>query len=105
MNYWEGIYFPRLQWWLKETVEKVEKLHLYDCLRANKSRAAWGIETQFFFDKKVIHSAMLMDVEMKIPSNNDQNIEKWPLRIIADELLPKEIGVASERAIQRRCWI
>ena len=84
---------PNGEEFFKETVEKVEKLHLYDCLRANKSCAAWGIETRVpFLDKKVIHSAMLMDVEMKIPSNNDQNIEKWPLRIIADELLPKEIA-------------
>ena len=58
-----------------ETVRKIEKLYQYDCLRANKSLAAWGIEGRVPLDKE------FMDVAMNINPNdkmiNEKRMEKW----------------------------
>jgi asparagine synthase (glutamine-hydrolysing) len=51
----------------EETVRKIDKLHLYDCLRANKSMAAWGVEARVpFLDLEFLEVAMRMDPEAKM---------------------------------------
>lgn len=75
----------------EETVRKLDKLHQYDCLRANKALASWGIEGRVpFLDKE------FMDVAMRInPSDkmiNSERMEKWVLRKAFEDLLPKEVA-------------
>ena len=73
-----------------ETVRKLNKLHQYDCLRANKSLAAWGIEGRVpFLDKEFMEVAMNINPKDKM-INNDR-IEKWVLRKAFEEYLPKEV--------------
>lgn len=75
----------------EETVRKLEKLHLYDCLRANKSLAAWGVEGRVpFLDKEFMDVAMRQNPEAKRPA--DGKIEKWLLRKAFEDLLPPEIA-------------
>jgi asparagine synthase (glutamine-hydrolysing) len=74
-----------------ETVRKLEKLHLYDCLRANKSLAAWGVEGRVpFLDKEFMDVAMRQNPETKRPG--DGKIEKWLLRTAFEDMLPPEIA-------------
>lgn len=74
-----------------ETVRKLEKLHLYDCLRANKSLAAWGVEGRVpFLDKEFMDVAMRQNPEAKRPG--DGKMEKWLLRTAFEDLLPPEIA-------------
>lgn len=64
-----------------ETVRKVQALNNYDCLRANKSMAAWGVEARVpFLDKAFLDLAMGIDPSLKMSSNNDRRIEKHILR-------------------------
>nr|MCR4626317.1 asparagine synthase B [Treponema sp.] len=50
---------PNAQEFHEELVRKMSKLHLYDCLRANKSLMAWGVEGRVpFLDKDFIDIAM-----------------------------------------------
>ena len=75
----------------KETVRKLEKLHLYDCLRANKSLAAWGIEGRVpFLDKEFIDVAMRLNPKDKLI--NKTRMEKWVVRKSFEDYLPKEIA-------------
>lgn len=75
----------------EETVRKLDKLHLYDCLRANKSLAAWGVEGRVpFLDKEFIDVAMRQNPEEKRPGG--EKIEKWLLRKAFEDLLPPEIA-------------
>ncbi len=77
-----------------ETVQKLQKLHLYDCLRANKSSAAWGVEARVpFLDREFLDVAMMLDPELKIPRNakHEKPIEKYLLRNAFDGTLPDEI--------------
>ena len=74
----------------KETVRKLNKLHLYDCLRANKSLAAWGIEGRVpFLDKEFLDVAMSVNPSDKMIS--EDKMEKWILRKAFEDLLPDEI--------------
>lgn len=74
----------------KETVRKLSKLHLYDCLRANKSLAAWGVEGRVpFLDKEFMDVAMRVNPRDKLSGNG--KIEKNLLRQAFEDLLPKEI--------------
>lgn len=51
----------------KETVTRVKKLHTSDCLRANKSTMAWGLEARVpFLDKTFLDVAMTIDSEEKV---------------------------------------
>jgi asparagine synthase (glutamine-hydrolysing) len=51
----------------EETVRKLDNLHLFDCLRANKSMAAWGVEARVpFLDRKFIDVAMRLNPEVKL---------------------------------------
>ena len=73
-----------------ETVRKLDKLHQYDCLRANKSLAAWGIEGRVpFLDKEFIDVAMNINPEDKMIKNG--RIEKWVLREAFKDYLPESV--------------
>ena len=74
----------------EETVRKLSKLHLYDCLRANKSMAAWGVEARVpFLDKEFLDVAMRLNPEDKLVK--DGKMEKHILREIFSDYLPEEI--------------
>ena len=74
-----------------ETVRKLDKLHQYDCLRANKALAAWGIEGRVpFLDKEFMDVAMSINPMDKMIS--EQRMEKWVLRKAFEDLLPKEVA-------------
>ncbi len=78
----------------EETVRKLQKLHLYDCLRANKASAAWGVEARVpFLDRAFLDVAMMMDPSAKLPRNADhpRPIEKWPLRKAFQGYIPDEV--------------
>ena len=74
----------------EETVRKIGRLHLYDCLRANKSLAAWGVEGRVpFLDKEFLDVAMRLNPADKMAGNG--RIEKWVLRKAFEDMLPEEI--------------
>lgn len=51
-------------------LQQIKSLHLYDCLRANKSTSAWGLEARVpFLDKEFINVAMSIDPEWKLVSH------------------------------------
>ncbi len=77
----------------EETVRKLGKLHLYDCLRANKSLAAWGVEGRVpFLDKEFIDTAMRINPAEKLSGRSGGGrMEKWVLREAFKDLLPDEI--------------
>ena len=73
-----------------ETVRKLNKLHQYDCLRANKSLAAWGIEGRVpFLDKEFIDVAMTINPKDKMI--NSERIEKWVVRKAFENYLPESV--------------
>ena len=75
----------------KETVRKIDKLYQYDCLRANKSLAAWGIEGRVpFLDKEFIDVAM--NINPKDKMINARRMEKWVLRKAFESYLPDEVA-------------
>ena len=101
----------------EETVRKLSKLHLYDCLRANKSLSAWGVEGRVpFLDKEFLDVAMRTNPEAKMCSIdhlpltidhchadgsekngqwsmvNGQLIEKYILRKAFADMLPEEVA-------------
>ena len=81
---------PNAREFHEETVRKLDKLHMYDCLRANKSLAAWGVEGRVpFLDKEFIDVAMTLNPKDKMI--NGDRIEKWILRKAFEDYLPKEI--------------
>lgn len=74
----------------EETVRKLSKLHLYDCLRANKSLSAWGVEGRVpFLDKEFIDVAMRLNPEAKICPGN--TIEKKIVREAFASMLPESV--------------
>ena len=74
----------------EETVRKLSKLHLYDCLRANKSLAAWGVEGRVpFLDKEFLDLAMVINPEEKMCPGN--TIEKNIVRQAFEDMLPESI--------------
>ena len=84
----------------EETVRKLSKLHLYDCLRANKSLAAWGVEGRVpFLDKEFIDVAMRQNPRDKLSGKASESIsadgkiriEKWMVREAFKDMLPAEI--------------
>ncbi len=75
----------------EETVRKLSKLHLYDCLRANKSLSAWGVEGRVpFLDKEFLDVAMRTNPEAKMCSGS--TIEKKIVREAFESLLPSEVA-------------
>ncbi|MDD3195654.1 MAG: asparagine synthase B [Paludibacter sp.] len=81
---------PNAEEFHKETVRKLSKLHQYDCLRANKSLAAWGVEGRVpFLDKEFMDVAMRLNPADKMAGK--ERIEKWVLRKAFEEYLPESI--------------
>ncbi len=75
-------------------MRKIQKLHLYDCARANKTSAAWGVEARVpFLDREFLDVAMMLDPEIKLPRNAEHTrpIEKWPLRKAFEGYIPTEV--------------
>jgi asparagine synthase (glutamine-hydrolysing) len=82
---------PNAQEFHEETVRKLDKLHQYDCLRANKSLAAWGIEGRVpFLDKQFIEVAMRLNPKDKMITQ--ERMEKWVLRKAFEEYLPESVA-------------
>ena len=74
----------------EETVRKLSKLHLYDCLRANKSLSAWGVEGRVpFLDKEFLDVAMRTNPKAKMCSGT--TMEKRIVREAFSDMLPDEI--------------
>ena len=87
---------PNAREFHEELVRKMSKLHLYDCLRANKSLMAWGVEGRVpFLDKDFIDVAMGLNpsdkMNIKMPDGK-QRMEKWILRKAFEDLLPESIA-------------
>jgi asparagine synthase (glutamine-hydrolysing) len=81
---------PHAKAFHEETVRKLSKLHLFDCLRANKSMAAWGVEARVpFLDKEFLDVAMRINPESKMVKNG--KMEKHILREAFSDYLPDEI--------------
>lgn len=75
----------------RETVRKLSKLHLYDCLRANKSLSAWGVEGRVpFLDKEFLDVAMNIDPRLKMCPG--KTIEKKIVREAFADMLPYSVA-------------
>ncbi|MFC6267991.1 asparagine synthase B [Frigoriflavimonas asaccharolytica] len=84
---------PNAQAFHEETVRKLGKLHLYDCLRANKSLMSWGIEGRVpFLDKEFMDVAMNVNPKDKLINKAEGRMEKWILRKAFEDLLPESIA-------------
>ncbi len=82
---------PNAQAFHEETVRKLKKLHQYDCLRANKSLAAWGIEGRVpFLDKAFIDVAMRLNPKDKLIT--PERMEKWVVRKAFEDYLPESVA-------------
>lgn len=81
---------PTPQAFHEETVRKLSKLHLYDCLRANKSLAAWGVEGRVpFLDKEFLDVAMRLNPAAKMCPGRE--IEKKIVRVAFSDMLPHSV--------------
>lgn len=83
----------------EENVRKLDKLHMYDCLRANKSLASWGIEGRVpFLDKEFMDVAMRLNPKDKMilagqnTPQDKQAMEKWVLREAFGDMLPAAVA-------------
>ena len=75
----------------EETVRKLSKLYLYDCLRANKSLSAWGVEGRVpFLDKEFLDVAMRTTPEAKMCPG--KTIEKKIVREAFADMLPESVA-------------
>jgi asparagine synthase (glutamine-hydrolysing) len=82
---------PNAKEFHEETVRKLSKLHMYDCLRANKSLAAWGIEGRVpFLDKEFMDVAMRINPQDKMI--NGERMEKWVVRKAFEDMLPDSVA-------------
>lgn len=82
---------PNAKEFHEETVRKLSKLHQYDCLRANKSLAAWGVEGRVpFLDKEFLDVAMRLNPKDKMAGNG--KMEKYILRQAFEDYLPENIA-------------
>ncbi|MDX5584964.1 MAG: asparagine synthase B [Aureibaculum sp.] len=81
---------PNAKEFHEETVRKLNKLHMYDCLRANKSLASWGIEGRVpFLDKEFMDVAMRINPQDKMI--NGERMEKWVVRKAFENYLPESV--------------
>jgi len=81
---------PNAKEFHEELNRKISKLHMFDCLRANKSMAAWGVEARVpFLDKEFVDIAMRVNPEQKMCK--DGKIEKHIVRSAFDGYLPDEV--------------
>ncbi len=82
---------PTPQAFHEETVRKLSKLHMYDCLRANKSLSAWGVEGRVpFLDKEFLDVAMNLNPKAKMCPGKE--IEKRIVREAFAEMLPESVA-------------
>ncbi|WP_338733197.1 asparagine synthase B [Mangrovimonas cancribranchiae] len=82
---------PNAKEFHEETVRKLSKLHQYDCLRANKSLAAWGIEGRVpFLDKEFMDVAMRINPQDKMIT--PERMEKWVIRKAFENYLPESVA-------------
>lgn len=82
---------PNAQAFHEETVRKLSKLYLYDCLRANKSLSAWGVEGRVpFLDKEFLDVAMRLNPEAKMCPG--KTIEKKIVREAFAAMLPESVA-------------
>ncbi|MBR6980387.1 MAG: asparagine synthase B [Prevotella sp.] len=82
---------PNAKAFHEETVRKLSKLHLYDCLRANKSLSAWGVEGRVpFLDKEFLDVAMRTNPEAKMCTGT--MMEKKIVREAFSDMLPQEVA-------------
>lgn len=82
---------PNAKAFHEETIRKLKKLNLYDCLRANKSLAAWGVEGRVpFLDKDFLDVAMRINPEAKMCPGN--TIEKKIVREAFSDMLPEAVA-------------
>lgn len=81
---------PHAEAFHEETVRKLDRLHLFDCLRANKAMAAWGVEARVpFLDKEFLDVAMSLDPALKMAGPG--RIEKQLLREAFQDALPDAV--------------
>lgn len=81
---------PNAKEFHEETLRKLDRLHMFDCNRANKAMSAWGIEARVpFLDKHFMDTAMRLNPEAKMCGKG--KMEKHILRQAFDGLLPNEI--------------
>jgi asparagine synthase (glutamine-hydrolysing) len=74
---------PNAKEFNEENVRKIQQLHLYDCLRANKAMMAWGVEARVpFLDRRFMDTAMSFDTKQKMchDAAGAKRTEKWVLR-------------------------
>ena len=88
---------PSAEEFHEETVRKLSKLHQYDCLRANKSLSAWGVEGRVpFLDKEFLDVAMRTNPKAKMCSLNGSDpkasMEKRIVREAFEDMLPEEVA-------------
>lgn len=88
---------PSAEEFHKETVRKLSKLHQYDCLRANKSLSAWGVEGRVpVLDKEFLDVAMRTNPKAKMCSLNGSDpkasMEKRIVREAFEDMLPEEVA-------------
>ena len=82
---------PNAKAFHEETVRKLSKLYLYDCLRANKSLSAWGVEGRVpFLDKEFLDVAMCLNPEAKMCPG--KTMEKRIVREAFADMLPEEVA-------------
>lgn len=82
---------PTPQAFHEETVRKLSKLHMYDCLRANKSLSAWGVEGRVpFLDKEFLDVAMTLNPKVKMCPGKE--IEKRIVREAFADMLPESVA-------------
>ena len=82
---------PSAEEFHKETVRKLGKLYLYDCLRANKSLSAWGVEGRVpFLDKEFLDVAMRLNPEAKMCPGSV--VEKKIVREAFQDMLPASVA-------------
>ena len=82
---------PNAKEFHEETVRKLNKLYMYDCLRANKSLAAWGIEGRVpFLDKEFMDVAMRLNPQDKMITSD--RMEKWVVRKAFEDYIPESVA-------------
>ncbi|MFB6320716.1 asparagine synthase B [Saccharicrinis sp. FJH54] len=82
---------PNAKEFHEETIRKLSKLHLYDCLRANKALAAWGVEGRVpFLDKEFLDVAMRLNPQDKMIT--PERMEKWVIRKAFEDYLPSSVA-------------
>ena len=82
---------PNAEEFHKETLRKLSKLNLYDCLRANKALAAWGVEGRVpFLDKDFMDVAMRLNPADKMAGNG--KMEKYVVRKAFEHILPESVA-------------